>query len=224
VSAADQRARAAARIVVLGGAVYVRTSGDPFFFTSGWASPIFIDIKRLISQPAARENLVDGALDRIRAVVGADTFDIVVGCELAGIPFASIIADRLRLPLVLVRKQGKGFGRLAQFEGTFEPGARALLVDDLSTDGTNKSVFKSALERAEAKVVNIFVLLDYAIFPSSAKLISLMTLSDVIAAAEEQSYLDARGLEEVKAFAANAAQWSKRNGGIGALPPSSGLP
>jgi orotate phosphoribosyltransferase len=220
VSAASQHAQTAARIIVQGGAVYVRTSGDPFFFTSGWASPIFIDIKRLISLPAARETLVDAALDRIKAVVGAGNFDMIVGCELAGIPFASIIADRLRLPLVVVRKQGKGFGRLAQFEGTFEPGARALLVDDLSTDGINKSAFRSALELAEAKIVSVFVLLDYAIFPASAKLVSLLTLSDVIAAAEEQRYLDPRGLEEVKAFAANAAQWSQRNGGIGGLPPS----
>jgi orotate phosphoribosyltransferase len=220
VSVAREQAQAAARIVVEGGAVYVRTSGDPFFFTSGWASPIFVDIKRLISLPAARDTLVEAALDRIEAAVGIGNFDIIVGCELAGIPFAAIIADRLRLPLVVVRKQGKGFGRLAQFEGTFEPGARVLLVDDLSTDGTNKSAFRSALERAEAKVVNIFVLLDYAIFPASARLVSLLTLSDIIAAAEEQRTLDARGLDEVKSFAANAAQWSKRNGGIGALPSS----
>ena len=218
MSVAGKQARAAARLVVEGGAVYVRTSGDPFFFTSGWASPIFIDIKRLISLPAARDTLVEAALERIEAAVGINTFDMIVGCELAGIPFAAIIADRLRLPLVVVRKQGKGFGRLAQFEGTFEPGARALLVDDLSTDGTNKTAFRSALERAEAKVVNIFVLLDYAIFPASARLVSLLTLSDIIAAAEEQRTLDARGLDEVKSFAANAAQWSKRNGGIGALP------
>ena len=215
-----RHAQSAARIVVEGGAVYVRKAGDPFFFTSGWASPIFIDIKRLISLPAARDTLVDAALNRIKGAVGAGSFDMIVGCELAGIPFAAIIADRLRLPLVVVRKQGKGFGRLAQFEGTFEPGARALLVDDLSTDGINKSAFRSALERAEAKVVNVFVLLDYAIFPASARPVSLLTLSDVIAAAEEQRALDARGLEEVKAFAANAAQWSKRNGGIGALPAS----
>ena len=38
----------AAQIVVQSGAVYTRTSGDPFFFASGWASPIFVDIKRLI--------------------------------------------------------------------------------------------------------------------------------------------------------------------------------
>ena len=218
MSAACEQSRAAARTVVQGGVVYVRTSGDPFFFTSGWASPIFIDIKRLISLPAARDTLVEAALDRIEAVIGIGNFDMIVGCELAGIPFSAIIADRLRLPLVVVRKQGKGFGRLAQFEGTFEPGARVLLVDDLSTDGTNKSAFRSALERAQAKVVNIFVLLDYAIFPASARLVSLLTLSDIIAAAEEQRTLDARGLDEVKSFAANAAQWSKRNGGIGALP------
>jgi orotate phosphoribosyltransferase len=220
VSAAREQAQAAARVVVQGGAVYVRTAGDPFFFTSGWASPIFIDIKRLISRPAARDALVDAALDRIKAAVGTGNFDIIVGCELAGIPFAAIIADRLRLPLVVVRKQSKGFGRLAQFEGTFEPGARVLLVDDLSTDGINKSAFRSALERAEAKVVDVFVLLDYAIFPASAKLVSLLTLADIIAAVEEQRTLDARGLEEVKTFTANAAQWSKRNGGIGALPSS----
>jgi orotate phosphoribosyltransferase len=220
VSAASGQAYEAARIVVQGGAVYVRTSADPFFFTSGWASPIFIDIKRLISQPGARDILVESALDRINAAVGSGNFDMIVGCELAGIPFAAIIADRLRLPLAVVRKQGKGFGRLAQFEGTFEPGMRALLVDDLSTDGTNKSAFRSALERSEARVVSIFVLLDYAIFPASARPVSLLTLSDVITAAEEGRYLDPRALAEVKAFAANAAQWSKRNGGIGVLPPS----
>jgi orotate phosphoribosyltransferase len=222
VTAARTHAQTAAKIVLQGGAVYIRTSGDPFFFTSGWASPIFIDIKRLISLPAARETLVEAALERIKAVVGTGNVDMIVGCELAGIPFASIIADRLRLPLVVVRKQSKGFGRLAQFEGTFEAGARALLVDDLSTDGTNKLGFRSALERAEAKVVDVFVLLDYAIFPASGRLVSLLTLADVIAAAEEQRYLDPRGLEEVKAFAANAAQWSKRNGGIGELPPPPG--
>ena len=54
----------AARIVVESGAVYTRTSGDPFFFTSGWASPIFIDIKRLISLPAARDTLIGMALDK----------------------------------------------------------------------------------------------------------------------------------------------------------------
>jgi orotate phosphoribosyltransferase len=218
MSSLRQNAETAAGIVVDGGAVYTRTSGDPFFLTSGWASPIFVDVKRLISMPAARDRLIAMSLEAIDQQVGSRTFDLVAGCELAGVPFATMIADRLRLPLVVVRKQGKGFGRLAQFEGTFEPGARALLVDDLATDGFSKTSFKSALERAEATVVASFVLLNYAIFPSAPKLVSLLTLADVIAAAEARDRLDARALEEVKSFLTDAPRWSRRNGGIATTP------
>lgn len=222
MSDARRDAAEAARIVVESGALYTRTAGDPFFFTSGWASPIFIDIKRLISLPPARDALIAMAIEKIDTVLGAKSFDMIAGCELAGIPFAAIIADRLSLPLVVVRKQGKGFGRLAQCEGTFAPGTRALLVDDLSTDGINKATFRAALERAEANVVGTFVLMDYAIFAAGKTITSVTTLADVITAAEAGGHLDARALEEVKSFATDPPRWSKRNGGISALPRSSG--
>jgi orotate phosphoribosyltransferase len=215
--AADHAAQAA-RLVVENGAVYTRTGGDPFFFSSGWASPIFIDVKRLISLPAVRDELVRMALERLRERLHAEPVDFVAGCELAGVPFAAIIADRLKRPLVIVRKQGKGFGRLAQFEGTFDPDTRALLIDDLSTDGITKSTFRTALERAEAKVVETFVFLDYRVFQTARPLMSLMTLDDIITAAELLGRLSGRELAEVKAFAADAPAWSRRNGGISALP------
>jgi orotate phosphoribosyltransferase len=208
----------AAHLVVDSGAVYTRSSHDPFFFASGWASPIFIDIKRLVSVPQARSALIDMALDTVGRALGPNAFELVAGCELAGVPFATLIADRLRLPLVVVRKQGKGFGRLAQFEGTFAPGVRTLLVDDLSTDGITKSNFASALERAEAELVATFVLLDYGVFGLERRLMSLMTLADILAACEASQTLGGRVLEDVKEFAANAPAWSKRNGGISALP------
>jgi orotate phosphoribosyltransferase len=220
VSTLHQNSEAAARIVVDGGALYTRTTSDPFFFTSGWASPIFIDIKRLISLPAARDRLAAMSIETINQAIGSRSFDLVAGCELAGVPFATMIADRLQLPLVVVRKQSKGFGRLAQFEGTFEPGARALLVDDLTTDGFSKMSFKLALERAEATVIATYVLLNYAIFPGAQKLVSLLTLADVIKAAESQRHLDPRALEEVKSFLMDAPRWSRRNGGIATMPPS----
>ena len=215
-----QLARAAAKIVVESGAIYTRTSGDPFFFTSGWASPIFIDIKRLISLPVARDALIEMALDRISQLVGANTFDMIAGCELAGVPFAAIMADRLRLPMVVVRKQAKGFGRLAQLEGSIEPSTRVLLVDDLSTDGVNKASFRSALESAEALVIETFVLLNYDIFPSGRTVASLLTLADIIGSIESSRHLDARTLDEVKAFAADAPRWSKQHGGIERLTSS----
>jgi orotate phosphoribosyltransferase len=205
----------AARIVLEAGAVYTRTSGDPFFFSSGWASPVFVDIKRLISFPTARNRLLELALNRIADTNGGDSLEQIAGCELAGVPFASMIADRLGLPLVVAMKQSRGFGRLSQLEGTFEPGPRTLLIDDLTTDGGTKATFKRALEAAEAQVLSIFVLFDYRIFPAPPEITSLMTLADIIAVAQKDDLLEAGSLQTIVAFHEDAPAWSKRNGGIG---------
>lgn len=218
MSDAQSRAEETARIIVECGAFYIRTTGDPFFFTSGWASPLFIDCKKLISFPAARNTLIDMALDFIADEIGRNNIDAVAGCELAGVPFAAMIADRIEAPLVIVRKQGKGFGRLAQFEGHFDPGARVLLVDDLATDGISKLAFRAALERAEASVTRTFVLFDYDVFRTDPALASLAKLRHVIDYMENSNAVDARALADLRDFAADAPQWSRRHGGIVALP------
>ena len=213
----DAAALEAAKIVVESGAVYTRTSGDPFFFSSGWASPVFIDIKRLISFADARQRLIELALGKIDEVYPPGTFDQIAGCELAGVPFASIIADRRQLPLVVAMKRARGFGRLAQFEGTFQPGTRTLLVDDLTTDGRTKETFKQALAAAQAQVIGVFVLLDYSIFPESKDMTSLMNLADIVSAAKQGSHIKPDELEVISDFLADAPRWSRRNGGIGAI-------
>ena len=204
----------AAELLLTERVVYTRTGGDPFFFSSGWASPVFIDIKRLISRPKARARLLDLALSKIEAKIGITAFDQIAGCELAGVPFASMVADRLSVPLVVALKQAKGFGRFAQCEGDFEPGARTLLIDDVTTDGRTKTTFKRALERAEADVIGIFVLFAYNIFPGHAETVALSTLGDVIAAAETSDALDESALSELKVYASDAAAWSRKHGGI----------
>ncbi|MEM9028502.1 MAG: phosphoribosyltransferase family protein [Pseudomonadota bacterium] len=207
----------AAEIILRHGAVYTRSTGDPFFFSSGWASPIFIDVKRLISFPEARSRLLQLSIEKIDTTFGEGRFDLIAGCELAGVPFASAVADRKGLPLVVVLKQGRGFGRLAQFEGTFAPGSRTLLFDDLTTDGRTKVTFRAALEAAEAEVIGSFVLLDYAIFPGAQRLTCLLTLDDIIHVAEDNDHLDRATLAEIKNFARNASAWSRRHGGISTL-------
>lgn len=210
----DTPAAEAADLILKSGVVYTRASGDPFFFSSGWASPVFVDIKRLISLPAARARLVELSLNVIDDEIGRQSYEQIAGCELAGVPFAAMIADRKDLPLVVAMKQGKGFGRLARFEGTFEPGTRTLLMDDVTTDGRTKVSVQRALEDAEADVVGIYVVLDYKVFPGAPKISSLVTLSEIIGAAARGNHLAPSILKELEGFADNAAQWSRRNGGI----------
>src|SRR5271155_923728 len=89
----------------------------PFKFTSGWASPVYTDCRRLISFPRVRRTLIDFGASVLMREAGFEQFDAVAGGETAGIPFAAWMADKLMLPMLYVRKQPKGFGRNAQIEG-----------------------------------------------------------------------------------------------------------
>src|SRR3954453_13368653 len=129
----------------------------PFIFTSGLASPVYIDGRKLISYPRIRNQLIDFAAATVVRDVGFEQFDTVAGGETAGIPYAAWIADRLALPMQYVRKKPKGFGRGAQIEGDVVEGARTLLVEDLTTDGKSKINFVQVLRDGGALVTDTFV-------------------------------------------------------------------
>ena len=138
---------------------------DPFTFTSGLRSPVYIDCRRLISFPRARRKLMDLAAELIERHSGFESLDAVAGGETAGIPFAAWIADRLSLPMLYVRKQPKGFGRNAQIEGELKEEARVLLVEDLASEGTSKLNFVRAIRQAGGRIDQAFVIFNYGIFP-----------------------------------------------------------
>jgi orotate phosphoribosyltransferase len=194
---------------------------DPFIFTSGRASPVYVDCRKIISFPEARNRLMALAVETIETRIGAAAIDVVAGGETAGIPYAAWIADRLDKPMIYVRKKPKGFGRNAQIEGTFEDGARVLLVEDLATDGGSKLNFVDAIRKAGGKVADTFVVFHYGIFPEGiAKLAehgvalhALATWWDALAVAEERGYLSADGLAQVRAFLEDPEAWSAARGG-----------
>jgi orotate phosphoribosyltransferase len=202
--------------------------GKPFVFTSGWASPVYIDCRKLISYPRVRSTLIDFATTTIVRDVGFEKFDTVAGGETAGIPYAAWIADRLWLPMQYVRKKPKGFGRGAQIEGHIEEGARTLLVEDLTTDGRSKVNFCKALRDAGAIVDYVFVMFYYDIFPESKKVMSelgvklhyLATWWDVLAAVKKMGYLEAGKVAEVEKFLHEPAKWSAAHGGASSFPSS----
>ncbi len=215
-------AQTTAHILIETKAVHFNPS-KPYIFTSGWASPTYIDCRKLISFPRARSKLMDMAVETIERDVGYASIDAVAGGETAGIPFAAWIADRLSLPMLYVRKKPKGFGRNALIEGAVEPGKRVLLVEDLATDGKSKIHFIKGLRDAGCEVTDTFVLFHYGIFPESkeslggagVKLHALATWWDVLELAEQRGYFAAADLAEVRKFLERPAEWSAAHGGAG---------
>ena len=194
---------------------------EPFRFTSGWASPVYIDCRKLISYPRVRNTLMDFAASVILRDIGFKSLDAVAGGETAGIPFAAWIADRLSLPMQYVRKKPKGFGRGAQIEGDFREGTRIVLVEDLSTDGRSKLRFCEAIREAGLTVEHTFVIFHYDIFPETKETLrefglqmhSLATWWDVLKVARENAYFDETTLVEVESFLNNPMEWSAAHGG-----------
>jgi orotate phosphoribosyltransferase len=198
----------------------------PFIFTSGWASPVYIDCRKLIFYPRIRNQLVEFAAATLSRDAGFEQFDVVAGGETAGIPYAAWIADRFGLPMQYVRKKPKGFGRNAQIEGDIREGARTLLVEDLTTDGRSKINFCRALRDAGAVVEHVYVNFYYDIFPESRKTMSelgvklhyLATWWDVLDVVKQGAYLVPAQVAQVEAFLHSPAQWSAAHGGASAFP------
>lgn len=214
-------ARSVARMLLEIDAVLFRAD-EPFKLTSGMASPVYIDCRKIISFPRMRSAMMDYGATVILNDIGYESLDALAGGETAGIPFAAWLAERTHLPMQYVRKKPKGFGRDARIEGDIKDGQRILLVEDLTTDGGSKLNFVEALRTAGAEVAHTFVIFYYDIFTDTPdrlaevgiKLHYLATWWDVLAACKELGRFDSSTLESVEAFLRSPREWSKENGGI----------
>jgi len=188
---------------------------QPFTFTSGRVSPVYVDCRRLISFPRARNTLMDLASQLIKREIPAGTLDAVAGGETAGIPFAAWISERLDLPMLYVRKKPKGFGRNAQIEGEMAEGARVLLVEDLASEGTSKLNFIHAIRNAGGEISHTFVIFHYGIFPQSVtsleaegvKLHALATWWDVLKVAQGLGHFTPAQYAAIRSFLEHPESW-----------------
>lgn len=201
-------------------AVHFRTD-KPYMFTSGIASPVYIDCRKIISYPRIRNTLMDFAACVVMEDIGFEQIDSVIGGETAGIPFGAWLAEKLNLPMHYVRKKPKGFGRDAQIEGNSVDGKRVLLVEDLTTDGGSKIKFCEAIRKAGAEISDTVVVFFYDIFPEARENLSeiglnlhyLATWRDVLAVCKKQGYFDPETLIQVESFLDDPLTWSGKNGG-----------
>ncbi len=200
----------------------------PFIYTSGWASPVYVDCRKLMSDVTSRLLLMDHAAALLREKLTGQ-IDCIAGAETAGIPFACWIAERLNLPMVYVRKKAMGWGVHAQIEGDLPSGARCLLVDDLTTDGLSKIGAALALRQAGATISDVFVVFNYDIYPQSVSayadhnitLHALATWQDIFAQTKAISYFAPERAKEIKAFLNDPVHWSVTHGGAGHSPGKS---
>ncbi|MBV1707533.1 MAG: orotate phosphoribosyltransferase [Hyphomicrobiales bacterium] len=219
--AQSRNAELAAQWLLEIGAILFRPE-PPFIFTSGWASPVYTDMRKVIAFPRTRSALVSAAAEIIRENIGCESLDVIAGGETAGIPYAAWLATELALPMQYVRKKPKGFGRNARIEGEVRDGARVLLVEDLATDGRSKVNFVEAIRESGQICADALVFFYYGIFAEAEadlqqhgiRLHALTTWHDVLKVAKAKGTFAKPVLAEVERFLAEPAAWSAAHGGV----------
>ncbi len=194
----------------------------PFTLAAGWVSPVYVDCRKLIGDPAVRRKVTDIARDFAAPIVSSANIEVIVGAETAGIPFAAWLADALDLKLAFVRKHPLGIGRNAQIEGASVEGRRVLLVDDLISYGSSKLVFSRALRSAGAIIEHAMAIFFNDIFPGvterlqadGLQLHALSRWNDLLGS-RQVDQLSPSVRAELDAFRAQPSAWSLRHGGRG---------
>jgi orotate phosphoribosyltransferase len=80
--------------------------------------------------------------------------------ELGAVLLGGAVSMETGLPLVLVRKEPKGYGTAKQLEGRFEPGERVTVIEDVVTTGGDSLRSIEALTNAGLDVIHLVVVLD----------------------------------------------------------------
>lgn len=172
--------------------------GD-FMLASGRRSPVYIDLRILPSFPE-QFGVVIGEMAKLVKKLGVD---VIAGAETAGIPLAAAIAIKTGIPMVYVRKRPKDYGTRSQIEGILNNGNKAVLIDDLITDGNSKIGFVEGVKRQGGIIEDVVVILDREqggkemLEKNGLKLHSLIRLKELLGYMKENNLVTEEKFNEV---------------------------
>jgi len=128
--------------------------GD-FVLRSGKRSNRYFDKFLFETDPALLKRIGTG----LAALVPGDTQRLAAP-ELGAVLLGGAVSMETGLPLILVRKEPKGYGTAKQLEGRFTEGERVTVIEDVVTTGGDSLRSIAALRDAGLDVIHLAVVLD----------------------------------------------------------------
>jgi uridine monophosphate synthetase len=154
-----------------------------FTLKSGLKSPIYIDLRQIITYPKLLADIAQAYLPLLSTL----HFSRIAGLPYAAIPIATAISLAGHYPMIYPRKEAKAYGTKAEIEGEFHAGETVVVIDDLATTGGSKFEAIEKLTGVGLVVKDVVVLVDRqsgakeSLEQAGYSLHAVLTISDMLA-------------------------------------------
>src|SRR5215211_4309471 len=176
-----------------------------FTLKSGLKSPIYIDLRQIITYPKLLAEIAQAYLPLLSKL----QFSRIAGLPYAAIPIATAISLAGNYPMIYPRKEAKNYGTKAEIEGEYRAGETVVVIDDLATTGGSKFEAIEKLTGAGLVVKDVVVLVDRqsgaqeSLAQAGYSMHAVLTISQLLDYWEETGKVENDKIEKTRLFLQN---------------------
>lgn len=127
-----------------------------FTLASGKESNYYVNMKKAITNPEILSTISKLISEKIEG----DGIDKVAGPALGAVPIATAVSLESKTPLLMIRKEKKGYGTSKLIEGELNEGDNVIVVEDVTTTGGSLLKAIRAIQDNGGIVKRAFVAVD----------------------------------------------------------------